>query len=100
MLVVASRKISSSPVFRAHFDFRFRFGLLNAVVETFLSHKYLLPSHECIFSAKSFSLENLSLLTKFQKLPAVYAPLGVGTFAYLKGYIYCNVQPQQIKFET
>jgi len=36
-----------------------------------LSHTYVLPNIECNFSAKSFSLGNLSLLTDF--LEALYS---------------------------
>jgi len=43
------------------------------MVENVLSHTYVLSNVECIFSAKFFSLENLSLLTNFQKLPTVYS---------------------------
>jgi len=35
------------------------------MVENVLSHTYVLPNVEDIFSAKSFILENLSLLTNF-----------------------------------
>jgi len=36
-----------------------------------MSHTYVFPNTECIFSAKSFNLGNLSLLNNLRKLPAV-----------------------------
>jgi len=47
--------------------FYFRFYLLDSIENVF-SRTYVLPKIECIFSAKSCSLGNLSLLTYFQKL--------------------------------
>jgi len=41
------------------------------MAEDILLHTYVLTNIECIFSGKSFSLRNLSLLTNFQKLSTV-----------------------------
>ena len=54
------------PVFCVHFDLFL--DVAGFVVENVFSHTHMLPNIECIFSAKSFSLRNLSLLTNFQKL--------------------------------
>jgi len=51
-----------------------RFLFLNLtcfMAENVLSHTYVLPNIECIFSAKSFPLGNLSLLSNVQKLCTV-----------------------------
>ena len=65
MLVVESRR----QLFSVWFGIRFLFlDLTSFIVENVLSHTYVLPNIECIFSAKSFSMGNLSLLTNFQNL--------------------------------
>ena len=55
------------------FSIRFPFlDLTCYIVENVLSHTYVLPNIECVFSAKSFSLGNLSLLTNFQNVSWVF----------------------------
>ena len=64
ILVVANQRQLSS-----WFAIRFLFlDLISFIAENVLSHIYVFPNIECIFSAKSFSLGNLSLLTNFQNI--------------------------------
>jgi len=70
VLTVAGRRLSPSVLCTIRFLF---LDLVRFMVENVLSHTYVLSNVECIFSAKFFSLENLSLLTNFQKLPTVYS---------------------------
>jgi len=68
MLVAASRRLWSG------FSSAIRFLFLDLtcfMVENVLSRTYVLPNVERIFSAKSFSLGNLSLLANF--LDALYS---------------------------
>jgi len=44
----------------------FRFDLI--IVKDVLSHTYVFPNIECIFSAKSFSLGNPSLLSSLRQV--------------------------------
>ena len=69
MLVVASRRLSSS----VSSTIRFLFSTWLLRVENVVSHMYVLPNIEFIFSVKSFNLGNQSLLTNFQKLSTVYS---------------------------
>jgi len=55
-------------VFCLPFDFTF---YLHDSIENVFSHTCVLPNIECIFSAKSFSLGILSLLTNLQKFSTV-----------------------------
>ena len=64
----ASRRLSSSVSSVIRFLF---LDLTSFIVENVLSHTYVFPNIECIFSAKSLSLANLSLLTNFQKLSSL-----------------------------
>ena len=41
------------------------------IIENVLSHMYAFPHTECIFSAKSFSLGNLSLLQKLSTVSKI-----------------------------
>jgi len=65
MLVVASRRLVSTVLCALRFLF---LDLACFMVEKVLSHTYALPNMAYTFSAKSFSLGILSLLTNFQKL--------------------------------
>ena len=65
MIVVASRRQLSSVWFAIRL---LSLDLTSCIVENVLSHTYVLPNIECMFSAKSFSLGNLSLLNNFQNL--------------------------------
>ena len=65
MLVVESRRQLSSVWFTIRFLF---LDSTSFIVENVLSHTYVLSNIEFIFSAKSFSLGNLSLLTNLQNL--------------------------------
>jgi len=49
-----------------------------------LSHMYVFPNVERIFIAKSFSLENLSLLTNFQKLFTVSNTVSIVAYIFIK----------------
>jgi len=62
VLVVASQRLSFSVLPAIGFLF---LDSTCFIVENVLSHTYVLPNIECIFSAKSFSLRNLSVLTNF-----------------------------------
>jgi len=62
VLVAASRRLSSSVSSAIRFLFS---NLTCFIVENILSHTYVFTHIEWIFSVKSFSLENLSLLTYF-----------------------------------
>jgi len=68
VLMVASRRLSSIVLSAIQFLF---LDLTCFIVENVLSHTYVFPNIKCIFSAKSFTLENLTLLPNFQKLFAV-----------------------------
>jgi len=72
LVIVTSRRISSGVLSAIRFLFS---DLTCFVVENVLSHTYVLPNIECIFSKDCFSLENLSLLTNFWKLYAVCSSL-------------------------
>ena len=65
MLLAESRGQLSSVWFAIRFLF---LDFTSFIVENITSHKYLVSNIECIFSAKSFNLGNLSLLTNFQNL--------------------------------
>jgi len=56
------------PVFFLSLDSRF---YVLDTIENVFSRACVLPNIECIFNAKSFSLENLSLLTNIQKFSTV-----------------------------
>jgi len=62
MLVVSSRKLWSGVSSAIRFLF---LDLICFMLENVLSHTYVLPNVDRIFSAKSFSLGNLSYLTNF-----------------------------------
>ena len=65
MLAVADRKPSSSVSCALWFLF---LDLACFMVENALSHTFVRPNIACIFSVKSFSLGNISLLTNLQKV--------------------------------
>jgi len=62
MLVIVIRRLWSGVLSAIRFLFLDQTCFM---VENVLSHKYVLPNVERIFSAKSCSLENLYLLTNF-----------------------------------
>jgi len=66
-----SKSATIVQCFVRHSIFVFKFDLLHLKNCT-LTHVYF-PNIQCIYSAKSFSLGNLSLLTKFQKLFTVWS---------------------------
>ena len=84
----ANRKLSSSILSAIRFLF---LDLTCFIVEKVLSHKYVIPNIECIFSAKSFILGNLSWLTNFQKLPTVSNTVNVG-YIFMKMCYDCSSQ--------
>jgi len=85
----ARRRLSSSVSSAIRFLF---LDLTCFIVENVLSHTsytFVFPNIECMFSAKSFSLRNLCLLTNFQKLSAVSNAVR-SVHSYLKDYSCCN----------
>jgi len=68
--------------FVCHPIYVFRFSLLHRRKCNFTYLLYVVPSIECIFSPKSFSSGNLSLLTNFQKLLVLYI--------FIKRYCACS----------
>jgi len=77
VLLVKSQRLSSSVSSASRFLFS---DLTCFIVENALSHTHVFPNIECIFSAKSFSLGNLSLLTNFHKLSAVSNTVNIVRF--------------------
>jgi len=64
----ASRRLSSSVSPAIRFLF---LDLTCFIADNVHSHTYVFSNIECIFSAKSFSLKNLSLLSNFENVSAV-----------------------------
>jgi len=54
-----------------------------------LLHMYVFPYVERIFSAKSFSLENLSLPTNFQKLLTISNTVSIIAYIFIKTCYPC-----------
>jgi len=54
------------------------------------SHMYMFPKVERIFSAKSFSLGNLSLLTNFQKLFTVSNSVSIVAYIFINRCYACS----------
>jgi len=66
------------PVLRLPFDFFFDLNCF--IVENVLSHTYVFPNVQCIFSVKSFSLGNLSCWLIFRSSLQSLAPLVLHIF--------------------
>jgi len=92
MLVVASRRIWSG----VSLSIRFHFVYLTCfTAENVLSYMHELPNVERIFSAKSFGLGNLSLLTNFSRslqfCLTLLILLSTDVILILLELAYCNI---------